>query len=101
MERFTGLVSALTFSKDFLISRAASASRLVQKERELVKMKKVPVVDLSACGFCECCEEVCPEVFRRSEAGYIEVMDLDSYPEECVEEVIKNCPSDCISWEES
>lgn len=33
-------------------------------------------------------------------AGYIELADLPSYPEECVEEAIKYCPAACISWED-
>ena len=27
-------------------------------------------------------------------------VDLEEYPEEEVEEAIKNCPCDCIAWEE-
>ncbi|SHI81672.1 ferredoxin [Desulfatibacillum alkenivorans DSM 16219] len=61
---------------------------------------KVPVVDNSTCVDCEGCIEVCPEVFFRNNAGMIQVKDLDSYPEECVDEAIKYCPSDCITWED-
>jgi ferredoxin len=32
--------------------------------------------------------------------GYIEVAELDVYPESMVDEAIKYCPEDCISWEE-
>jgi ferredoxin len=39
-------------------------------------------------------------VFRENDAGYIEVIELDAYPEEAVNEAIKYCPEDCISWEE-
>ncbi|MBN1841451.1 MAG: ferredoxin [Deltaproteobacteria bacterium] len=63
---------------------------------------KVPVIDLGECVYCEACLELCPSVFRRNDAGYIEVVDLEKYPEEEVGEAIKNCPADCIAcWEVS
>ncbi len=62
-------------------------------------MKK-PAVDLSQCSLCEGCIEVCPSVFRLNDAGYIEVVELSSYPEMEVSEAIKYCPEDCIYWEE-
>ena len=61
---------------------------------------KSPVVDLSTCILCEICVEVCPSVFRINDAGWVEVADLEAYPESDVNEAIKNCPKDCISWEE-
>jgi ferredoxin len=58
---------------------------------------KIPVVDIAACTLCMGCVEVCPEVFRLNEAlGFIEVADLESYPEELVAEAIKYCPEDAI-----
>jgi ferredoxin len=62
---------------------------------------KVPVIDLGDCVDCEACLDLSPSVFRRNDAGYIEVVDLEEYPEEEVEEAIKNCPADCIAWEAS
>lgn len=62
-------------------------------------MKQVPVVDLSLCTLCAGCVEVAPEVFHINDAGYLEVRDLDDYPQEAVDEAIKNCPEDCIYWE--
>ena len=59
-----------------------------------------PVVELSECILCELCAEVCPAVFRLNSLGYIEVLDLASYPQVEVDEVIKHCPADCIHWEE-
>ena len=62
---------------------------------------KVPVIDLGVCTECDCCIAVCPAVFRQNEAaGYMEVIDLAEYPEADVDEAIKNCPVDCITWEE-
>ena len=59
-----------------------------------------PSVDIGTCTLCEGCIELCPSVFRLTDAGYIEVVDLEKYPEEEVEEAIKYCPEDCIVWEE-
>jgi len=59
---------------------------------------KAPVIDLGECVDCEACLDLCPGVFRRNDAGYIEVVDLEEYPEEQVEDAIKNCPADCIAW---
>jgi len=63
-------------------------------------MKRVPDVELSDCILCEVCTDLCPTVFTMNENGYVQVEPLDSYPEEEVGEVIKNCPEDCIQWEE-
>ena len=60
---------------------------------------KVPVVDIGTCTLCMGCVEVCPDVFRVNDAGYIEVVDMAHYPEADVDEAIKYCPEDCISWE--
>jgi ferredoxin len=61
---------------------------------------KRPVVELSDCIHCDVCVEACPAVFRLNQAGYIEVADLDAYPPEEVDDAIRNCPADCIRWEE-
>ena len=61
---------------------------------------KHPVVDMSACTLCMSCVEVCPEVFSKNDADFIVVADMDTYPQACVEEAIKYCPEDVISWEE-
>ena len=65
---------------------------------EDANMKK-PVIDLSDCILCGVCQDVCPEVFRLNDAGYIEVTEMPDYPRPCVDEAIKNCPADCIAWE--
>jgi ferredoxin len=61
-------------------------------------MVKVPVIDLGECVDCEACLELCSTVFRRNDAGYIEVIDLPEYPVAEVKECIKNCPANCITW---
>ena len=59
-----------------------------------------PVVELSECILCEVCTSVCPKVFQLNDVGYIEVSDLPEYPEDEVNEAIKNCPQRCIYWEQ-
>lgn len=61
---------------------------------------KRPVVELSDCIHCDVCVEACPAAFRMNDAGFVEVIDLSSYPEEEVNDAIKNCPADCIHWED-
>jgi ferredoxin len=61
---------------------------------------RVPVVDIGTCTLCLSCVAVCPEVFRKNVAGYIEIVELAIYPEEAVNEAIKYCPEGSISWEE-
>jgi ferredoxin len=61
---------------------------------------KRPVVELSDCIHCDVCVGACPAVFRLNQAGYIEVVDLDAYPAEEVDDAIRNCPADCIRWVE-
>jgi ferredoxin len=35
-----------------------------------------------------------------NDTGYITVADLNAYPQVCVDEAIKYCPEDVITWEE-
>ncbi len=60
---------------------------------------KRPVIDLSECVLCEICTDVCPSVFRLNDSGYVEVIEISKYPEEEVDDVIRNCRGDCITWE--
>jgi len=61
---------------------------------------RVPIVELSDCILCDVCVEVCPTVFRHNAADYIEVVELDQYPQTEVDEAIKDCPANCIGWSE-
>ena len=64
-------------------------------------MKRFPVVDIGRCSKCEGCMSVAPTVFRFNEPfGYVEVVEMKEYPEDLVEEAIKICPGQCISWDE-
>ena len=63
-------------------------------------MKKFPSIDLGRCTECEGCSEIAPAVFcYNSSTGMMGVIELEEYPEDLVNEAIKNCPEDCISWE--
>ena len=63
-------------------------------------MKRIPVIDLSLCTDCDSCLAVAPDIFQRnSDTGFIEVIDLEFYPLEEVNEAISVCPADCIAWE--
>lgn len=61
---------------------------------------KIPVVDLSSCIRCGVCIDVCPQVFKMNDAGFVAVAELASYPELEVNDAIMCCPTDCISWQE-
>jgi ferredoxin len=60
---------------------------------------RTPVVELGDCILCGICIEVVPSVFKLSSAGYIEISELQVYPETEIDEAIKNCPADCIFWD--
>lgn len=61
---------------------------------------RIPVIDLGECILCGICAEVSPSVFVLNEAGYMEVVSASAYPIASIDEAIKNCPVDCIAWEE-
>lgn len=62
---------------------------------------KRPVLDMACCTLCEGCLDLAPEVFSMNPAGdYIEVAELEAYPEDRVQEAMNDCPRNCIAWEE-
>lgn len=64
------------------------------------RMQGTPVIEYGLCILCEGCIEVAPTVFfLNREKGFIEVADMKKYPQQLVDEAIKLCPADCISWE--
>ena len=70
----------------------------VRSEKRLTDKMRAPIVELSECIVCGVCVETCPQVFRLNDAGYIEVIELEIYPEPEVNDAIKYCPVDCIHW---
>lgn len=62
---------------------------------------KIPVIDTLLCSKCEGCISTCPTVFRyNSVLDVVEVVELEVYPKDTVDEAIRDCPEDCISWED-
>ncbi len=60
-----------------------------------------PVIELSDCINCEICVGLCPDIFKLNDAGFIEVIELTLYSEECIKEAVKNCPKNCIYIEKN
>ncbi|MDI6790817.1 MAG: ferredoxin [Thermodesulfobacteriota bacterium] len=68
----------------------------------MMTMPKRLYIDPKECKACGACEEICPEVFRVDEdLGYARILDLETYPEDKINEAIITCPGRCIDWDES
>ena len=53
------------------------------------------------CSGCESCVELCPEVFEfDADAEQALVIMAEGGDEECIQEAMDSCPSECIFWEE-
>ncbi|MDY6862462.1 MAG: ferredoxin [Thermodesulfobacteriota bacterium] len=63
-------------------------------------MKKKVYIDQDECIGCGLCEESLPDVFRIDSNGISEVIDQDEFDEEAVQDVIDECPVECLRWEE-
>jgi ferredoxin len=64
-------------------------------------MGKQVVLDEECCVGCESCVELCPDVFEMDESGEkARVILAEGGDQDCIEEAISTCPSECISWEE-
>lgn len=64
-------------------------------------MGKKVVIDTEECIGCESCVELCPEVFEFDDENEKALVILpEGGDEECIEEAIGTCPSECIYWEE-
>jgi len=61
-----------------------------------------PIVNKDVCIGCGACEALCSKVFKLSDAGKSEVLPLDNYDalKDCVDDAIRGCPVNCISWQE-
>ena len=59
----------------------------------------VPAIDLECCVLCEVCIELAPHAFQINDADFVEVIDLDDYLDDSINEAVNNCPKDCIFWE--
>lgn len=62
---------------------------------------RVPYIVYSECIACGACEEICPEVFQLDEtAGFAVVVNQGGADLGKIQEVMDNCPTLCIHWEE-
>ena len=55
-----------------------------------------PLIELSDCITCGVCAEVSPEIFRLSDAGYLEIAELATYPEDEVNEAMPFQEKECM-----
>jgi ferredoxin len=64
-------------------------------------MAKKVRIDEDECIGCESCVEICPDVFTfNDDTDKAEVIDENLAEEECVDEAVASCPSECISVDE-
>lgn len=64
-------------------------------------MSRRVIIDTEECLGCESCAELCPEVFEFNEnEEKAQVIAPEDGPEDCIEEAIASCPTECIHWEE-
>ena len=64
------------------------------------KESRFPTIDLGRCSDCGGCVEVAPNVFHYNAVmGIMEVIELQVYPEDLIDEARKNCPKNCIHWD--
>ena len=59
---------------------------------------KIPEIDMEVCSICEICIGLAPDVFWLNTVGYIEINDMEFYPQFDVNQAIKNCPPKAIAW---
>jgi ferredoxin len=64
-------------------------------------MGKRVIIDTEECIGCQSCVELCPEVFGfDDDAEKANVILYEDGNEECIDEAISSCPSECIHWEQ-
>ncbi|MDY0222588.1 MAG: ferredoxin [Desulfobacterium sp.] len=71
-----------------------------ERPGEKLQSEKKLEVDLSECVLCDICVDLCPQVFKKNDADYIELIECATYPEEDLNDVIKSCRGHCIEWVE-
>ncbi len=65
-------------------------------------MARRVVIDADECIGCESCVELCAEVFAFNEdEEKAEVILPEGGPEDCIEEAMETCPTECITWEDA
>ena len=61
-------------------------------------MAREVYVDQDECTGCELCADTLPEVFKITEDGVSSVHNSEGADEEKIQEVIDDCPVECIHW---
>jgi len=61
-------------------------------------MAKDVYVDEIECTGCELCVDTLPDVFETTEDGLSHVYNSEGASEDSIQEVIDNCPAECIHW---
>ena len=61
-------------------------------------MAKEPYVDETECTGCELCVDTLPEVFEMTDDGISHVHNPEGADEEKIQEVMDDCPAECIHW---
>jgi ferredoxin len=65
------------------------------------KMAAELLLDQDECIGCEACVETCPSVFGfDDEEEKAHILDDADMGEDCIDEAIASCPSECIEWAE-
>jgi len=66
----------------------------------MAKVKRV-TINQEECVGCESCVELCPDVFEfDADAEKASVKGSYEGDEDCIQEAIDSCPTECIEWEE-
>jgi len=64
-------------------------------------MGKSVYIDTEECVGCESCVELCPDVFEFDEdSEKAQVIKPEGGDEDCIEEAMESCPTECIHWDE-
>ena len=65
----------------------------------MAKIKRV-TINQEECVGCQSCVELCPDVFDFDE-DQEKASVKESYEDnECIQEAIDSCPTECIEWED-
>ena len=61
-------------------------------------MNKKIFIEAGECTGCEWCCDRLPKVFRMGDDGVSHILDPAGAPEGDIQEVVDNCPAECIYW---
>lgn len=63
-------------------------------------MAREVYVDENECTGCELCVDTLPEVFEMTDEDVSRASNPDGASEDKIQEVIDNCPAECIHWKD-